>query len=207
MKNYCLLKDVILHLGHLVYKKNTERCNSLDLKEYKNGIYYLDYDINYEKEGYKVKYKHENRDYEEERQACDIYTDVEYIVHTHPLSEYPYPSVEDIWQLVDNPKIELSVIATSWGIYSLKRKGNWVGTSWLKELQQNNYVDGFKRWLQHELDNLGMIHDKKKRNNKDDYTLTQPQLMDVNLYLNNISNNMDIEIKLYHWDYIRLTQY
>jgi hypothetical protein len=174
--------------------------------------------LQYENIGFKVKYMSKDN-IEKERQACNVYTDSEFIVHTHPLSEHPYPSIEDIWMLVNHTNIKLSVIATSWGIYTLKQKEEFKNNDWLKAVENRNYVEGFKVWLGGELDFIGMIEYKKKEKekkekekkkeknndeNKDEinYKLTFVEYRDINLILNNISNKMDIEIRLYPWNFI-----
>ena len=191
MKKYCLLKGVVEYLQNVVYTQELERCSILDEVDYKNDTIYLEYIPEKENIGIKV----------DDRQRCDS-DNYHYIVHTHPISEYSYPSVEDIWRLVEEPSIKLSVIATSWGIYTLKQKEKFKGMCFLNNLKTHKpgYEKEFKAWVDVELhEGIGRLQDRKRGRNRNDHTLTQVEYQDVNLYLNNISDNLDIEIKLYPW--------
>ena len=190
MKKYCLLEGVIRYLYNMVYTQELERCSVLYEVENKNGIIYLEYDPEKEQIGVKV----------DGRQRCDS-DDYHHIVHTHPKSEYSYPSLEDIWRLVTEPAIKLSVIATTWGIYTLKQKEKFKGHDWLNDLKANNYEQGFKDWLNGILDDIGKLQDKKRSTN----VLTPVEYTDVNLFLSYINKKMDIEIVLYPWQYIQLS--
>lgn len=195
MKKYCLLEGVVHYLHNLVYTQDLERCSVLYEVDYKNGSIYLEYDPNKENTGTR----------EDGRQRCDS-DNYHYIVHTHPKSEYSYPSVEDIWRLVEEPSIKLSVIATSWGIYTLKQKEKFEGMSFLNNLKSHKpgYENEFKAWIDVELhEGIGRLEDRKRARNE--HTLTQVEYGDVNLFLTNISNNLDIEIKLYPWKAIRFS--
>ena len=194
MKNYCLLKGVVDYLKYLVYTQELERCSILDEVNYKNGIIYLDYNPHKENIGFKV----------DGRQGCDS-EDYHFIVHTHPISEYSYPSVEDIWRIVKEPSIKLSVIATAWGIYTLKQKEKFRGLDWINDLRDKKYEQGFKDWLKGILDDIGKLQDRKKKRDINDNTLTQVEYIDVNLFLSYINIKMDIEIKLYPWKTIRFS--
>jgi len=194
MKKYCLLRGVVEQLYKMVYTHTLERCSILYVVNNKNGIDYLEYDPSKEKIGTK----------ENGRQRCDS-EDYHHIVHTHPISEYSYPSLEDIWKLVKEPAIKLSVIATTWGIYTLKQKEKFKGLDWINDLKANNFEQGFKDWLNGVLDDIGRLQDKKRSKNINDYILTPVEYQDVNLFLTNISNQMDIEIRLYSWDSIRFS--
>ena len=195
MKKYCLLKGVVEYLHNLVYTQDLERCGTLEQVDYKNGSIYLEYDLKTEQKGIKVV----------GRQRCDS-DNYYYIVHTHPLSEGSYPSVEDVWRLVEEPSIKLSVIATAWGIYTLKQKENVKGMDFLNKLiaYKPGYEHEFKNWIDVELhQGIGKLEDRKR--NKNDYVLTPVEYQDVNLFLSNISKNLDIEIKLYPWQIIKLS--
>jgi hypothetical protein len=197
MKKYCLLKPVVEHLKTLVYRERLERCSVLYEVENKNGTIYLYYDHNKENIGSE----------EDGRQRCDS-DNYHYIVHTHPISEYSYPSVEDIWRLVEEPSIKLSVIATSWGIYTLKQKENLKGMEFLDNLKayKPGYEKEFKAWIDVELhEGIGRLEDRKRARNINERLLNQVEYQDVNLFLNNISNNLDIEIKLHPWQAIRFS--
>ena len=197
MKKYCLLEEVVQHLYNLVYTQDLERCSILYVTNHKNGVDYLGYDINKEQKGFKV----------DGRQRCDS-EDYHHIVHTHPISEYSYPSIEDIWRLVEEPAIKLSVIATSWGIYTLKQKETLKGMEFLNRLKayKPGYENEFKSWIDVELhEGIGKLQDRKKAKDINDNILTPAQYMDVNLFLNNISKNLDIEIKLYPWQIIKFS--
>jgi len=189
MKKYCLLEGVVRYLYKTVYTQELERCSVLYEVKNKNGIIYLEYDPEKEQIGVKV----------DGRQRCDS-DDYHHIVHTHPKSEYSYPSLEDIWRLVTEPAIKLSVIATTWGIYTLKQKEKFKGHDWLNDLKANNYEQGFKDWLNGILDDIGKLQDKKRSTN----VLTPVEYLDVNLFLSYINKKMDIEIVLYPWQYIQL---
>jgi hypothetical protein len=197
MKKYCLLERVLQHLHYLVFNEKIERCSTLYAVNIKNDVTYLEYEFNREQIGFKT----------EGRQRCDS-ENYHYIVHTHPKSEYSYPSVEDIWRLVTEPSIKLSVIATTWGIYTLKQKENFKGMDFLNNLKayKPGYEHEFKHWLDVELhEGIGKLQDRKKTRDINDHTLTPTQYMDVNLFLSNISKNLDIEIKLYPWQSIKLS--
>lgn len=197
MKKYCLLKGVVEYLHNLVYTQSLERCSILYVREHKNGIDYLEYDPSKENIGIE----------EDGRQRCDS-ENYDHIVHTHPLSEYSYPSVEDIWRLVEEPLIKLSVIATSWGIYTLKQKETLQGMEFLNKLKAHKpgYEHEFKYWIDVELhEGIGKLEDRKRDRKKNDYVLTPVEFQDVNLFLSNISKNLDIEIKLYPWQFIKLS--
>jgi hypothetical protein len=197
MKKYCLLEGVVQYLHQLVYKERLERCSVLYEVEYKNGSIYLEYDPEKQNIGSE----------EYGRQRCDS-ENYHYIVHTHPKSEYSYPSVEDIWRLVEEPAIKLSVIATSWGIYTLKQKEKLKGMEFLDNLKayKPGYEKEFKAWIDVELhEGIGKLQDRKRARNINDHTLNQVEYGDVNLFLNNISNNLDIEIKLHPWQAIRFS--
>jgi len=194
MKKYCLLEGVVRYLYNSVYTQELERCGILYEVENKNGIIYLEYDPKKENIGEKV----------DSRQRCDS-EDYHYIVHTHPKSEYSYPSLEDIWRLVTEPAIKLSVIATTWGIYTLKQKEKFKGHDWLNDLKAHNYEQGFKDWLKGILKDIGNLQYRKRRRDIEEHILTPVEYMDVNLFLSYINKKMDIEIMLYPWQYIQLS--
>jgi hypothetical protein len=194
MKKYCLLKGVVDYLHKLVYTQALERCSILYVSDRKNDIDYLEYDPSKENIGTE----------ENGRQRCDS-ENFHHIVHTHPLSEYSYPSLEDIWRVVKEPSIKLSVIATSWGIYTLKQKEKFRGLDWINDLKANNFEQGFKDWLNGVLDDIGRLQYRKRSRNRNDHLLTQVEYGDVNLFLTNISNQMDIEIRLYRWNFIQFS--
>jgi hypothetical protein len=194
MKKYCLLKGVVDYLHQLVYTQELERCSILYEVEDKNGNTFLEYDPTKEKKGEKI----------DRRQKCDS-ENFHHIVHTHPLSEYSYPSLEDIWRIVKEPSIKLSVIATAWGIYTLKQKEKFKGLDWINDLRDNNQEKNFKDWLNGVLDDIGRLQDRKKNKNKNDYELTLVEYGNVNLFLSYINKQMDIEIKLYRWQDIRFS--
>jgi hypothetical protein len=199
MKKYCLLEGVVRYLHTLVYTQELERCSILYEVENKNGTIYLEYDPKKEQVGKKESNKEGNR------QRCDS-ENFHHIVHTHPLSEYPYPSIGDIWRIVEEPSVKLEVIATSWGIYTLKQKEKFKGLDWINDLRANNYEQGFKDWVTGVLNNIHRLHDKKKNRDINNYILTPVEYGDVNLFLSNINKEMDIEIKLYPWQSIRFSK-
>lgn len=199
MKKYCLLKGVVDYLHNLVYTQALEKCSILYLAYHKNGIDYLEYDPAKENIGVK----------EDGRQRCDS-ENYHHIVHTHPLSEGSYPSVEDIWRLVEEPAIKLSVIATSWGIYTMKQKEKFKGMDFLNNLKNHKpgYEKEFKTWIDVELrEGIGKLQGRKISRNKNDHILTPVEYGDVNLFLTNISKNLDIEIKLIPWQLIQFSRY
>jgi hypothetical protein len=53
-----------------------------------------------------------------------IYTS--FIFHSHPKTSRSYPSYEDIEKVKKHVKIKVSIIATRWGIYVIKRYDNTV---------------------------------------------------------------------------------
>jgi len=46
--------------------------------------------------------------------------DYPYVFHSHPKHRRSYPSLEDIMKPLRHPEVNLSVIATRWGIYVIK---------------------------------------------------------------------------------------
>ena len=195
MKKYCLLKSVLDYLHQTVYTQELERCGILFVAYTKDGIDYLEYEPSKEQIGVKV----------DGRQRCDS-DDYYHIVHTHPKSEYSYPSIEDIWRLVTEPAIKLSVIATTWGIYTLKQKEKFKDHDWLNDLKahKEGYEEEFKKDLQKYIDNMGILQDRKRARSINEHLLTPVECQDVKLFLTNISNRLDIEIKVYPWQYIQL---
>jgi hypothetical protein len=176
MKKYCLIEGVVHYLRKLVFTERLERCSVLYEVDYKNDSIYLEYDIRKENIGSE----------EDGRQRCDS-ENYHYIVHTHPKSEYSYPSVEDIWRLIEEPAIKLSVIATTWGIYTLKQKENFRGMDFLNNLKNHKpgYEKEFKGWIDVELhEGIGKLQDRKKTRDINDHKLTVVEYQDVNLFLN-----------------------
>jgi hypothetical protein len=56
----------------------------------------------------------------ETRGRCDYTEYTNYMFHTHPLSCYAYPSLEDIRQVYDS-KIKVMLIFNRWGVFALRR--------------------------------------------------------------------------------------
>ena len=110
MKKFCVLNDHIRDMKDLVFKYKYEHC--IYLKE-KGGVYYFDRNTI-------VKGQQQ-----EGRQYCTYRGPyAECIFHSHPYISRSYPSTEDILKVMKRDDIKCSIIATRWGIYTIKFTNN-----------------------------------------------------------------------------------
>lgn len=119
------------------------------------------------------------------------------IFHSHPISSYAYPSVEDFVKVFKNyGKIVNSLIATKWGI--------WVISNTTTSNVYNTKDDEkLKKYIGVYLDRIGLStktsdEERKSKSDKsrdlvsDDYTL-------IYKTINKISTTLQIKIDLYSW--------
>jgi len=103
------------------------------------------------------------------------------IFHTHPLSAYSYPSLEDIIKVCKNSKIAYSVIATTWGIWIINKN-----TANLDSREQ------LENYLTHYLDKLGLVLRKKME-------LTINDELFINEMVDKIKKT-GIDLQFFNWD-------
>jgi len=179
--DYCLSKDDIEILQAYVFTQELEVCGYFDVVDNILGTQELTISHESIKEG--IKY--------EDRQAC-FSLQTEYMFHTHPPSQMSHPSIEDA-KLIIERNIKVSVIATRWGIYTIKKKNK----DFLKNLKSSGNYKEYIRFIEDVLNNftnyqLAFGHPKVL------IGLSEPMMVDM---LNRINSaEKDLQISFHKWD-------
>ena len=218
MKKYCILKSDLEQIKKLVYNQNQEWCGSLDI-------------INNDSEMYDdLKEFCENKNCEEfyllridkleegidvdlnthfPRKFCGNSGETRIKFHTHPLSELSYPSFEDITRVMNND-LDVSIIATRYGIYILKPPNYDDVVSHFKNKfsKHKDHFKQYKDWMDKDpLFHLYTLEYNKGFNRSREIFPTEianseeRYIQDI---MNAISRESEITIKFYSWDKIIL---
>lgn len=140
-----------------------------------------------------------------ERGTCTLppkgnHLDYPYVFHSHPKNLRSYPSIEDIMKPLRHPEVNLSVIATRWGIYVMKSnnlsRANAIKYSHLdRDEQKKIYVNMINKYLGRfcEVENhKGYYSGNNRPLNDYDISFIRDQL-------NNISTYTKLELKFCPW--------
>lgn len=111
-EEYILENDTLREIYAHVFDSDQELCSYLKITRQGYKLYNLDFAEGTLTSGDKA----------DGRRVCDnIGTNTGYLYHSHPVFSRSYPSVEDIMKLIKHPKsFKVSIIATRWGIYTIK---------------------------------------------------------------------------------------
>lgn len=132
--------------------------------------------------------------------AKDHNKDYPYVFHSHPKILRSYPSIEDIMKLLRHPEVNLSVIATRWGLYVMKStdesRKNALKYSHLDIIAQkqiygemiNKYLERFREVENHK----GFYSGNNRPLNDNDINF-------LRIHLNNINTKTNLEIKFCPW--------
>lgn len=188
MKTFCVLHDHIRDMKDLVFKYKYEHC--IYLKE-RAGVYYFDRN---------TIVKGEQR---EGRQYCTYRGPyAECIFHSHPEASRSYPSREDILKVMKRDAIKCSIIATRWGIYTIKLTDYSL-------YEYKTYINIGIQILEHKLkeivDKIGKLvedatgYSKVKKVYPKD--LNDNDIYKINKYLMDLEDLTRLQFKFYPWKF------
>jgi hypothetical protein len=190
---YRLSRDTFTQLHEYVFTDKFEICGHLK----KDGDNELK--INNSEQGNMIA-----DEYGDMRESCKAINinKSPYYFHTHPIISRSYPSSEDITNILKHPqKYEVSVIATRWGIYMLK-KSFYVLNNPLKD---KNKLKIMKKDISNIIRWIGKIeNDKGFKQDIYEKRLTTIELNEINKYINELIKLTNISIKFCPWNELGL---
>lgn len=127
-----------------------------------------------------------------ERQSCEYNKKFikEYIFHSHPFFSGSYPSKEDVMKVFKHPEIKVSIIATRWGLYTIKN--TTLSTSHYNHIKNTSKYDELFKYVRDKLRDIGKI-------NVPDIELTEQQVNIIKTSLESISRKTALAIKFCKW--------
>jgi len=133
------------------------------------------------------------------RAACKYKMYSTVIFHSHPNLSRSYPSFEDIRKL-RHKIIEISIIATRWGIYTIKKSSKTKDTDFDSETLKDK-INGYLYRLQMIEDSTGYSRINLLPGNS---RLTQEQIKELNFYLGRIAEHTKLYFNFYPWSHFNL---
>lgn len=186
MINYCLSNNDVNTLQAYVFVQKIEACGSLEDINNVNGVIELKIDDSSIVQGKSVLVNGQLRD------IC-FHPPTDYIFHTHSYNLLSYPSIEDITRIIDEEIIKVSIIATRWGIYVIKR----LKEGFKEYLKNTNTYEGYCDWVKITLDEFGRYEVWNGYPNKFptvDMSLVKRQLNNLN------DSSKYLYYSFYKWD-------
>ena len=142
---------------------------------------------------------HETLDDGRQRAACKYKQYSTVIFHSHPKLSRSYPSYEDIIKL-RHEEIEISIIATRWGIYTIKKSSKSKDVNLLTETIKSK-IYGYLYRIQTLEDSTGYSRQNSLSGN---LTLNQSQINELVFYLGKIGEHTKLYFKFYPWSHFNL---
>lgn len=135
----------------------------------------------------------------EGREICD-YTMADYIWHTHPVSMLPFPSAEDILQVMENHGVKVSFLFSRWGIWEIRADK----IVFERSESERSEIDVRKQYLLTEFSKNGDY----LYFNSDKGRAEKPPLDQIETYIKNVKIIVDlglfktkkVEIKFSEWN-------
>ncbi len=124
-----------------------------------------------------------------------------YLFHSHPFLSRSYPSMEDVIKVLKSKTIMVSIIATRWGIYTIKHTSNSIKIAqlWTDELR-----DKFSKDILNIVDEIGIMENNigyKSGNFRLLNNTEEEKLNNIILRLENVSQ---MKIKFCSWTLLNL---
>ena len=178
-------RETIEIMRDFVYKSDTEMCGNLFTKNSTSNeiiLYHM-------KKGDKTEYSPGQY-----REMCEYEKITSILFHSHPISSYSYPSVEDILLVIKKHDIvKRSIIATKWGIWDIQNtKESNIYSSGCKEI--------IYEYLKYFLDRIG-LHTKNTSSSITDKSrdLIDEDLNVINDCIKRIKRVTHVNIDLHLW--------
>lgn len=140
-----------------------------------------------------------------ERGTCSLppkgnHLDYPYVFHSHPKNLRSYPSIEDIMKPLRHPEINLSVIATRWGIYVMKSndesRANAIKYS---HLDRNEQKKIYEKILNKNLNEFYVVENHKGYYSGNNRPLNDNDIIHIKKYLDIISTDTKLKLKFCPW--------
>jgi hypothetical protein len=124
-----------------------------------------------------------------------------YLFHTHPFLSRSYPSAEDVIKVLKSETIMVSVIATRWGIYTLKptSKSRKIALNWTDKLH-----DKFSKNILRIVDQIGIIENDIGYKTGNLRLLNSTEEKEINDIISLLENLSQVEIKFCSWTLLNL---
>jgi hypothetical protein len=126
------------------------------------------------------------------RQSCNYSKNFikEYIFHSHPFLSGSYPSKEDTMKVFKHPETKVSIIATRWGLYTIKNTE--LASSHYKHIKHTSKYDDLFEYVRHKLQDIGRI-------DASGMELTADQVNIIKSSLEKISRKTAMDINFCKW--------
>jgi hypothetical protein len=141
---------------------------------------------------------------EDERALCNYKEGFhhDYLFHSHPITSRSYPSMEDIRKVLKSNKIMVSVIATRWGLYSIKPTSDSrrIAHYWN---QDNDYY--FSSQILSLVDKIGKMENRMGYKLGNFRYLTHNEEEELNTYISLLVDLTKLEIKFCSWSSMNIS--
>lgn len=197
---FCIDNENIELMKSFVFDEEQEFCINLE-KSYKyiNGKGTIVYSF---KTDTISKGIHVDLEDGRQRASCNYKMYSQVIFHSHPMLSRNYPSFEDIRKL-RHDIIELSIIASRWGIYAIKKKDRHESRvlSQPKIDSVKDKINGYLYRLQEFENKLGYSRTNKQPGK---LSLDKEDIKELEFYLNKLSSHTNLDFKFYPWNHFNL---
>lgn len=140
-----------------------------------------------------------------ERGTCVLppkgnHIDYPYVFHSHPKNRRSYPSIEDIIKPLRHHEVNLSVVATRWGIYLIKSNDRAREDS-LKYLHLDFFEHKkiYEEMIDKHLYQFWVVENHKGFYSGNNRPLNDNDIKFLRIHLNSINTKTKLEIKFCPW--------